>query len=80
MYTLYERVPSYMSTRDIFTCVIVELRSVSMKFLGGIPITFSKLGYTCRVAKAHALRIYLKKRLCASLIFEIEFKIIMYSC
>jgi hypothetical protein len=64
----------YMSTLDRLTYVIVELRSVPMEFRGRIPRAFTKLGYTCRAIKAWAIRIHLKKRLCAGLMYEIEFR------
>jgi hypothetical protein len=65
----------YRSTLDRLAFVIMELGSVPMEFRGRIPRAFTKLGYTCRAIKAWAIRIHLKKRLCAGLMSEIEFKI-----
>lgn len=59
----------YVSTLDRFTYVIMEIRSV--------PRAFTKSGYTCKNIKIHAIRIHLKKRLRAGLMFEIEFKTIV---
>src|SRR3954466_879959 len=66
----------YRSTLDRLTYVIVELRPVPMEFRGKIPRAFTKPGYTCMAIKARAIRIHLKKRLCASLMSEIEFRTI----
>ena len=67
----------YRSTLDRLTYVIVELRSVPMELRGKIPRAFTKPGYTCRAIKARAIRIHLKKRLCAGLMSKIEFKTIV---
>lgn len=67
----------YKSTLDRLTYAIVELRPVLIELRGRIPKAFTKLGYTCMTIKAHTIRIYLKKRLCVSLMSEIEFKTIM---
>ena len=61
----------YRSTLDRLTFVIVELGSVPMELRGRIPRAFTKPGYTCRAIKAQAIRIHLKKRLCASLMSKI---------
>lgn len=52
IYTLYEGLPSYMSTLDRLTYVIVEFSLIHIKFLGKIRRTFTKLWYTCMVIKA----------------------------
>ena len=67
----------YTSTLDRLTYVIVEFRSVPIEFRDRIPRAFIKLGYTCRTIKARAIRIHLKKMLCAGLISEIEFTTIL---
>lgn len=67
----------YKSTFDKLTFVIVELGPIPMELQGRIPRAFTKLGYTCRAIKARAIRILLKKRLCAGLMSEIKFKTIM---
>lgn len=67
----------YPSTLDRLTYVIVELKSVSMEFRAWIPRVFTKQGYTCRDIKIWAIRIHLKKSLCAGLISEIEFNTIV---
>ena len=67
----------YKSTLDRLTYVIVELRPIRMEFRGKIPRAFTKPGYTCRAIKARAIRIHLKKRLCAGLMSEIEFTTIV---
>lgn len=67
----------YKSTLYRLTYVVVELRSVPIEFRGKIPRAFTKLGYTYRAFKARSIRIHLKKRLCASLMSEIELKTIV---
>ena len=67
----------YMSTLDRPTFVIVKLGSVPMELRDRIPRAFTKPGYTCKAIKARAIRIHIKKRLCADLMSEIEFKTIV---
>lgn len=67
----------YKSTFDRLIYVIVELRSVPIEFRGRISKAFTKTGYMCMFIKARAIRIHLKKMLCAGLMYNIEFKTIV---